>query len=277
MELSSAYSYCKQLARSHDENFPVASLIVPRRLRPHFYAVYAYCRVSDDMGDEGDPASRSAALAEWEEQLARALRGDASHPVLIALSDTASTFRIPSGLLFDLLKAFKQDQVKTRYANEEELFHYCRYSANPVGRIVLHLIGCARDENLPLSDSICTGLQLANFAQDVSVDLTKNRLYIPLSEMEAHGLTEADLKSGVETDRFARVMRVQVERARRFLMDGLPLSRRLGLRSGIEIKLICLGGLRILEKIQARGYRVLSRRPTLERRDFAGLLLRLAS
>lgn len=276
MNLSAAYNYCRRLARRHYENFPVGSLLVPRRLRPHFYALYAYCRVSDDLGDEGEEAGRTRALEAWEEELGEALSGKEAGPVLTALADTASRFDIPHQLFFDLLRAFKQDQEKRRYQSERELLAYCRYSANPVGRMVLYLVRAATDRNLQLSDCVCTGLQLANFCQDVSVDLTKGRVYLPLDEVDQCGYSEAALAAGVQNDAFAGLMRLQCSRARSFLLRGMPLARSLPFRLGLEIRLICLGGLRILEKVEASGPLVLAQRPALAPLDFAGMLVRLA-
>ncbi len=228
--LREAYAECARIARSHYENFPVATMLVPRRLRPHFHAVYSYCRISDDFGDEGDPAGRAASLGAWGLQLQEAIAtGTSTHPVLAALANTTSVFRIPPQLYFDLLEAFQQDQVKTRYEDEADLLSYCRFSANPVGRVVLHLLGLVTEENLALSDSICTGLQLANFCQDVRTDLGKGRIYIPLADLAACGASEEDLLQKAETPLFVEVMRRQVDRARRFLRAGMPLSRRLGM------------------------------------------------
>lgn len=273
--LAASYEHCRRIAEGHYENFPVASLAVPRRLRPHFYALYAYCRRSDDLGDEGDPRGRLEALEAWDSAVSVALAGrETQAPILPAVAHTAAAFGIPRDLFHDLLRAFKQDQARTRYETEQDLIEYCRYSANPVGRMVLHLMGRANAETVKLSDSICTGLQLANFCQDVRVDWEKGRVYIPESDLREHGYTEASLADMIENEAFAAVMRRQVERAREWLRGGLPLSRRLGLRLGIEVRMITLGGLRILKKIEKSRYRVLSARPTLGKLDFTALLAR---
>ncbi|MEW6369232.1 MAG: squalene synthase HpnC [Acidobacteriota bacterium] len=275
IRLRPAYDQCRQIAASHYENFPVSSWLVPRGLRPHFHAVYAFCRISDDLGDEGEVGGRTEALSMWESDLKGALSGEAHGPVLAAVANTAAEFHITHDLFFNLLRAFKQDQVKSEYASEQELLDYCRFSANPVGRIVLHLIGAATPENALDSDSICTGLQLANFAQDVARDLANNRIYIPSDEMRDAGYTPSDLRSGIQNAAFAAVMERQVSRARTFLQLGLPLARRLPARIGLEIRAIAHGGLRVLELIERIGYGVLGRRPALGRKDYAVILARI--
>ena len=273
--LEAAYACCRQLARSHYENFPVVSLCVPRHLRRHFYSIYAYCRVSDDLGDEGDPSCRSKALEDWERQVRDAFLGSPQGPILLALADTVKNFDIPQQLFFDLLHAFKLDQVKTSYATEQELLEYSRYSAQPVGRIVLQLLGNDTEEALNLSDLICAGLQLSNFCQDVAMDYKKGRVYIPAADMRDCGYSINDLDRRRYNSAFIEVMKKQVARARCFLINGMPLARLLSTRMGVEIKLICMGSLRLLEKIEKNGYRVLENRPVLTRSDFLLICTRL--
>jgi len=274
--LESGYRSCERIARIHYENFPVASIVVPRRLRRHFFSVYAFCRISDDLGDEGDPSGRTSSLDRWETLVHEAFAGRPADPLLAAVDHTRRLFCIPEEHFFDLIRAFKQDQVKTRYETEEELLGYCRYSANPVGRIVLQVFGGASHENLDLSDRICTGLQLANCCQDVGVDLLKGRVYVPMADFHDCGYTIDDLRSGLSNPAFRMLMQRQVSRARRFLQEGMPLWRRLSFRAGIEIRMVCLGGLRILERIERQGCDVLSRRPSLNMWDFFLICARLA-
>ncbi|HJT33826.1 MAG TPA: squalene synthase HpnC [Pirellulales bacterium] len=271
--LAAARDYCRRLARAHDENFAVASWLLPRALRPHFYHVYAYCRWSDDLADEtGDPRASLALLDWWQEQLDDCYAGRASHPVFIALGETIREFDIPRQPLADLLSAFRQDQYVARYETFDDLLDYCRRSANPVGRIVLYL-GRSHDERRGrLSDSICTGLQLANFWQDVANDWDRGRIYLPLADCRRFGYDEDSFASRRATTAFRKLLAFEVERAERWLRDGLPLADELPRALAGDIWLIAQGGLKILQKIRAVDFDVWTRRPRVSRADQAQLL-----
>jgi len=266
-------SYTRWLATAHYENFHVVSLLLPKRLHQDFYNVYSYCRWADDLADEFPDKNQSLRLlAWWRQMLDEAYQGQASHPVFIALSGTLLKHQIPKEPFSDLLVAFVQDQTTTRYSDWNAVFDYCRYSANPVGRLVLYLCGYRDSERQSLSDATCTALQLSNFWQDVSVDLRKDRIYIPLEVMRRHGYTEAQLFSGDEGAAFQAVMRDVVECAREQFQQGLPLIGMVDRRLSIDLELFSRGGLRVLEKIEKQHYRVLHRRPVVGKFERAGIL-----
>lgn len=259
-----ARRYCRRLAARHYENFTVASWLLPKRLRPHFYHVYAYCRWADDLADEtGDPAASRDLLNWWEEELHACYKGDARHPVFLALADTIRRFDIPITPFQNLLVAFRRDQTTSRYETYEDLLDYCAYSANPVGHLVLYLCGYRDEERQRLSDATCTALQLTNFWQDVTVDLNKNRVYFPLEDMARFGYTEADLFAHTFDPRFADLMRFEVERARALFATGLRLCEKVDRRVRLDIELFNRGGMAVLDRIAQQGYDVLSRRPSL--------------
>jgi squalene synthase HpnC len=269
-----AAAYTRWLARCHYENFHVVSFLLPRRLRQDFYNVYAYCRWADDLGDEiGDRAESLKLLAWWRAELDAMYAGRATHPVFVALMGTVRQHAIPRQPLADLIQAFVQDQTVARYRDWEELFVYCRYSANPVGRLVLHLCGYSDAGRQRLSDATCTALQLANFWQDVTVDLLKDRVYIPLEAMERHGYTVEELCARRFTPAFREVMREAVEKARELFLEGLPLSRMVDRRLALDLDLFSRGGLRVLEKIERREYDVLAARPAISKAERVRLLL----
>ncbi|MDT8323737.1 MAG: squalene synthase HpnC [Bacteroidota bacterium] len=265
MTLDDAYRSCMQLARSHYENFPVASHLMPRRLRPHVAAVYAFARHADDFADEGhmSGAERRAKLEQWRAQLRRAAAGEAEHPVFMALGDTMRRFTIPEQLFHDLLDAFVQDTAKESYADFDELLDYCRRSANPVGRIILALFGRLDEESASPSDALCTALQLTNFWQDVSVDRRKPRVYIPADSLAAQGLTPADVLAGEDNHRLRTVVAGEVERTRVFFHRALPLLPLVPFRLRLELRAIWLGGMKVLEKIEKQEYTVVQSRPAL--------------
>ncbi|MGH7199361.1 MAG: squalene synthase HpnC [Planctomycetaceae bacterium] len=273
--LAEARAYCRRLAKSHYENFPLASWMLPRRLHQHFFNVYAYCRWSDDLGDEiGDTARSLALLAWWREQLGECYAGTARHPVFVALTETIREFDIPPGPFEDLLSAFEQDQRVTEYETFDQLRDYCRRSADPVGRLVLHLCREHNEPNVGWSDSICTGLQLANFWQDVARDADIGRVYLPREDRQRFGYSDEDLRYRVVNTAFFDLMRFEVERARQFLVGGLPLVERLPGRLRIDIELFARGGLKVLEKIESIGYRVWETRPVVTKREALGLFVR---
>ncbi len=268
-----ARRYCERLAKSHYENFLVASLFVPRPLKQHFYNVYAYCRISDDLGDEsGGPEQALPLLDWWEEELEACYAGAPRHPVFVALQDTNERFGIPREPYADLLRAFRQDQVKTRYATFEDLLGYCRYSANPVGRLVLYLCGYSDAERQGYSDSTCTALQLANFWQDVARDYAIGRIYLPQEDMERHGVTEQDLERLRFTPAFAELLRFECERTHALFQEGLKLCPLVDRRIRMDIEMFSRGGLEILRRIEAQGYDVLTRRPTIPKKRQLAIL-----
>jgi squalene synthase HpnC len=275
--IDKAFAYCQNMARSHYENFPVASMAVPRDRRLYVAAIYAFARTADDIDDEGDipPQERLRRLGEWGEQLGRCYRGEATNPVFIALGETAARTGLPREPLDALLQAFRMDVTTHRFPRFEDVLHYCRHSANPVGRLVLHLFGEVSERTVSLSDSICTGLQLANFWQDLSVDWAKGRLYVPLEDFDRFGYTENELSRGVVDERFRRMMAFEVERARGYLLSGVPLLDLVSsARLRFELSFTVRGGLAILEAVRAIGYDVVHRRPSLSKMNKAGILLR---
>lgn len=271
-----ALAYTRWLAGVHYENFHVVSFLLPKRLHQDFFNVYAFCRWADDLGDEiGDVNESLRLLAWWRTELERMYAGEASHPVFVALKETAARHSLPIEPFEHLIRAFEQDQRVTRYANWDEVLGYCRYSANPVGRLVLYLCGYSDAERQRLSDATCTALQLANFWQDVAVDLAKDRVYIPLDVMHRHGYTVEELFALKATPEFRAIMREIVERARELFLEGLSLAATLDRRLAIDIELFSRGGMRVLDKIEQQNYDVLARRPAVSKAERVGLLLRV--
>jgi squalene synthase HpnC len=275
--LDDAYAYCERLARSHYENFSVATWFLPKRLRQHFYNVYAYCRISDDLGDEtGDREASLQLLDEWESELNACYEGNPRHPVFVALAGTVREFDIPKQTFADLLTAFRQDQKVTRYETFDDLLGYCRYSANPVGHLVLYLCGYRDSERQQLSDYTCTALQLANFWQDVSADFEKGRIYLPLEDLRKYSVSEAELAAKNNTDTFREMMRFEVQRARQWFDRGLPLASKVGRDLAIDIELFSRGGQEILNAIERQGYAVLGARPVISKGRKLALVARAA-
>ncbi len=275
-----AREYCCRLARSHYENFSVASWFLPERLRQHFFNVYAYCRISDDLGDEaGDSAASLQLLDQWEAELNACYEGHsgrARHPVFVALAETVRTFEIPKHEFADLLTAFRQDQRVSRYETFKDLLGYCRYSANPVGHLVLYLCGYRDCERQLLSDYTCTALQLANFWQDVSADFAKGRIYLPLEDLRRFGVSEAAIRDGENTAAFCEMMRFEVERAREWFAQGMPLIAKVERELATDIELFSRGGQEILNAIERQGYAVLGRRPAISKARKLALVARAA-
>ena len=261
LTLDQAFAHCEALARAHYENFPVG-LFVPRERQRYVHALYAFMRAADDFADEPQyEGRRREKLAEWQARLEAACEGQADDPIFLALGETVRRLEIPRELLLDLLSAFRQDVEKSRYEGWDELLDYCRRSANPVGRLVLIVFGQRDPALAPLSDAICTGLQLANHWQDLAVDLGKDRIYVPGELLRRHGLTEADLRAGRADERFQGLMKELVARARELFARGRPLCDRVGRELRFELRLTWLGGSRILDGIEAAGYDVFRRRP----------------
>jgi squalene synthase HpnC len=259
------------MAVDHYENFPVASILLPRRLVPAVEAIYAFARSADDIADEGDaaPAERLAALQAYAARLDAIAAGHApSDPMFARLAAVLHDFRLPQQPLRDLLSAFSQDVTTTRYADYATLLDYCRRSANPVGRLMLGLYGVADDTSLRESDAICSALQLINFWQDVAVDIRKGRIYLPLEDLARFRVGEDDIEHGRGGTAWRALMRFEVERARVLMLSGAPLATRLPGRVGWELRMVVQGGLRILEAIERVGYDVFRHRPQLKRRDW---------
>jgi squalene synthase HpnC len=264
--LDQARDYCRHLAETHYENFHVATWFLPAALQPHFHSIYAYCRISDDLGDEvPDKFAALALLDLWGRELDACYEGRARHPVFVALAETIRACSIPKEPFADLLVAFRQDQTVARFANMDELLGYCRYSANPVGRLVLYACGEVSDENFKLSDATCSALQLANFWQDVRVDFLKDRVYIPQGDMRRFGVTGETIAGGVATPEFRALLRHEVDFARALFEQGLPLIGRVNRDLALDLDLFSRGGLEILRAIERRGYDVLSARPAISK------------
>lgn len=270
-----ALSYTRWLSTHHYENFHVVSLFLPRRLHQDFYNVYAFCRWSDDLGDEiGDTAESLRLLAWWRGELRSLYAGQpAKHPVFVALSQTIERHSLPIEPFDNLITAFVQDQTVTRYRDWPHVMDYCVNSANPVGRLVLMLCGYRDEERFRLSDATCSALQLTNFWQDVTVDLKKDRVYLPQHLFLKHGYTEAELFERRFTPAFSELMREAVDYAQSLFEEGLPLVATLSPRLSLDIDLFNRGGLKVLEKIRAQGYDVLRARPHVSKSERAMLLL----
>ena len=272
--LPAAHAYCAHVARSHYENFTVVSALLPRRLIRHFNAVYAYCRWSDDLGDETSGGEEALRLLDWwRTELLTCYSGTPTHPVTVALRETIRRFAIPPEPFLNLLVAFTQDQHVTRYATFDQLVGYCRNSANPVGHLVLHLFDCFDARRAALSDEVCTGLQLANFWQDVARDFAIGRVYLPAEDLERFGVSEADIAAGRFTPQFRDLMRFEVVRARGFFDRGAALLPLLPRAARVDVDLFSAGGRAILAAIERSGYDVLTRRPEVGKREKVRLLL----
>ena len=273
--VAEAERYTRWLATHHYENFNVVSWLLPRRLHQHFYNLYAYCRWADDLGDEiSDPAKALALLNEWDLELRDCYAGNPSHPVFIALRKTISALDIPIDPFSDLLIAFRQDQTVRRYATWDDVFDYCRYSANPVGRLVLYLCGYRDTERQRLSDATCTALQLANFWQDISRDLEKGRIYIPLEELAAHGLSDDDIVRRSFDARYVSLMKDLIPRTRQLFAEGMPLARTVDSALRVDIEMFSRGGLAVLDAIEAVGYNTLEHRPSIPKTKQFSMLVR---
>jgi len=265
------------MAVNHYENFPVASLLLPARLRRPVELIYSFARQADDFADEGDlqPEQRLSKLAEFGSELDRIELGE--RPLLPLFADLVPVIkahRLPVGLFRDLLSAFSQDVTKNRYADFGEVMDYCRRSANPVGRLLLHLYQATEARNLTCSDAICSSLQLINFIQDIEIDFRKNRIYLPKDEMAEYGVTEGQIADRTNGTAWQALMMFQIERARSMLLAGAPLARRLSGRVGLELRLIVMGGNRILDKLRAGRGDVFRHRPVLQSNDWLNVLFR---
>ncbi len=271
-----AFAFCAQITNAHYENFPVASLFLPEEKRPYIQAIYAFSRIADDFADERSrpPEARLNDLNDWEKQLERCYEGNAEHPVFIALIETVKRNQIPIETLKNLLTAFKRDVSQNRYETFDDLLSYCKCSANPVGRLVLMIFGNRDEELFKLSDDICTSLQLANFWQDVAIDLKKDRLYIPLEDMKQYDYKLDDWKSGVMDEKFRQLMKFEIERTREMFYRGAQLLSLVEKELQFELKLIWFGGMTILRRIEKNQFDVVRRRPTLNFSDKFLILVR---
>ena len=302
--LQEAQAYCSRLAHSHYENFSVVTWFLPKHLHQHFYNVYAYCRISDDLGDEvGNPQQALALLDAWESELnatylslvepapkdvqrdVEKLEADfpnrnpvsPRHPVFIALRETIRACDIPRQPFADLLTAFRQDQTVARYPTFADVLGYCKNSANPVGHLVLYLCGYRDTERQQLSDYTCTALQLANFWQDVTVDYGKGRIYLPLDSLARFGVQESEIAERRPTPQFRELMKFEVSRAREWFAKGLPLAGKVDKHLAIDIELFSRGGLAILNAIEQQSFDVLTRRPAISKPRKFWLLMRAAA
>jgi len=274
--LEDAYAYCERVTRQHYENFPVASLLIPRKYRPSIASIYAYARAADDIADEGShpPSERLRRLDEWEQKLDGCLAGKADDDVFVALADTVERTGITRQPLADLLTAFRMDVTQSRYQTFDDLRNYCSYSANPIGQLVLSVFQASTPVTISYSNAICTGLQLANFWQDVSVDLRKPRIYIPLEDIDRFGYTEHELMHGIVNGPFRELIRFQVDRTERFFDEGRLLPGLVGRDLRFELRLTWHGGMAILKKIRAMNFNVLEGRPRITAGDVVLLMAR---
>lgn len=277
---SDSYAYCEKMAREHYENFPVGSLLIPKARRKHVYSIYAFARTADDFADEGyedgsiTRSKRLSDLDDWEQQLDDCYEGNANHEIFRALGATVRELNLPRIWFKDLISAFKQDVVKTRYENFDELIDYSRRSANPVGRLILALFGYRDEHRQMLSDNICTALQLANFWQDVSVDILKDRIYLPVEDMKRFGVTEEDLRKSRYSKAYAELLKCQTERTKQLFIDGKELPRIVRGRLSVELKLTWHGGMRILHRIEEQNFDTLTSRPKITTSDKMMILVR---
>ena len=264
--LAQAEKYCSDLATSHYENFHVVSWLLPRHLRQHFYNIYAYCRWSDDLADEtGSTVESTRLLQWWEGELNRAYAGTAAHPVFVALRATIEKFQLPQQPFADLLSAFRQDQVKLRYRTDEELLDYCQRSANPVGRLLLALAEASTPENIAWSDSICSGLQIANFCQDIALDARKNRIYIPETRLLQFGISESEVLKSAKSENLQQLLREWCCYADGFFDQGSSLVRHVPSWLSLDVRLFVAGGREILKEIRRNRYDVWGQRVSLSK------------
>jgi len=271
--VSEAEAWTRRLARSHYENFLVVSWLLPRRLHQPMFNVYAYCRTVDDLGDEAE-GDRLALLADWERQLEACFAGQAEHPVYIALASTVREYELPIDPFRRLIRANQQDQTVGRYETFQDVLAYCENSANPVGQLVLRLFGYRDARRFELSDATCTALQLANFWQDVARDYAQGRIYIPLEDMRRFGCSVQTIESGTIDATWQALMKFEVDRARDLFHIGEQLIPLVSRQLQVDLRLFTLGGMAILDRIEAQGYDVLSHRPTVGARRQLGLLAR---
>ena len=263
-ELGDAFAYCERMAKSHYENFTVVSWVLPKRLRPSMYSVYAFCRHTDDLGDEA-PGDRLALIDAWEADLRRCRDGEPSHPILRALRHTIREHDIPIEPFLNLIESERLDQRIKRHPTYRDLLFYCRHSAEPVGRMVLYVFGYRDEERQRLSDATCNALQLANFWQDVRRDHDMGRIYIPQEDMERFGYTEENLAKGIVTPAFRGLMAFEVDRTRKLFREGAKLVDLVEGELRLDLRLFTQGGMAVLDAIERQDYDVLSNRPIVSK------------
>lgn len=276
-DVDKAFAYCEKVTHDHYENFPVASFFIPAEKRKHICAIYAFARAADDFADEPGLSTpqRIQQLDRWEKDLDDCYQRKPNGPVFVALRETISQYNIPTVLLRNLLQAFKSDVTTKHHETFADVLRYCTHSANPVGRLVLLLFGYRDEMLMNLSDCICTALQLTNFWQDVTVDLEKDRVYLPLEDLRRFGVSEDMLLSRSPTPEFRKLLEFQVGRTRRMFLDGQPLLNLVGKDLRRELRFTWLGGMQILKKIENGGYDVMTKRHTLNFFDKVALLTRI--
>jgi squalene synthase HpnC len=272
--IRAAYAECRRLAARHYENFPVASRLVPRDKRDALAAIYAFARYADDLADEPGVEGRLEKLAAWRELLRECFSGRASHPVFLALGDSLERFQLSFDNFENLLRAFESDVRVNRHRDFSSLLAYCACSANPVGRLVLELFGHRQPDLLALSDCICTALQLANFWQDVAVDLERDRIYLPLEDFQRFNYTLDDLRARRVDERWRELLKFEIARTRQWFERGQALPERVAPELRLQLRLTWLGGMTVLRKIELVGYDVFRRRPSLGKLDFVRLYFR---
>ncbi|MDI6779274.1 MAG: squalene synthase HpnC [Bacteroidota bacterium] len=275
-KIDEAFEYCANITNQHYENFPVASLFLPKEKRPYIQSIYAFARIADDIADDEkvDSQTRLQKLEEWERMLKDCYEGEPNHPVFVALKETVTRLSIPIEPLANLLKAFKMDIEKNHFINFDEVLHYCEFSANPVGRLILMIFGYKNEEYFKHSDSICTALQLTNFYQDVAIDLEKNRIYIPEDEIVSTNYSEDKLYKKQYDKEFVNLMKIQVDRARELFYAGSGLPSLVDRDLQLELKLIWFGGMQVLKKIERKKFEVFSKRIKLHLLDKVLIFLR---
>jgi len=273
--LPAARRFCTQMAQTHYENFPVGSWWIPSHLRPHVHTIYAFARAADDFADEAEHlGARLERLGLWRQMLQEAYEGKAEHPIFVALADTALAHQIPIEWLDHLIRAFEQDVRQSRHPDFQSIVRYARYSANPVGRLVLWLHGYRDEKLFEGSDAICSALQFANFWQDVAVDWKKDRVYLPQEDMKRFEYTERDLELGIVDGRFRKLMKCQIDRTWELFYQGRKLCDSVGRELRMELRMVWCGGTRILERIVENEYDVFRQRPALRFRDKGLMVLR---
>ncbi|MBN4079323.1 squalene synthase HpnC [Beggiatoa alba] len=279
-QVANAYAHCQKMVRDHYENFPVASFILPKRLRQPISVIYAFARTADDFADEGDwdNETRLTKLKQYDDYL-DAINNNESidHPIFIALADVIKKHNLPLQLFHDLITAFRLDVTKTRFTDINEVWDYCRYSANPVGRLLLHLMGTDTPKNLEHSDAICSALQLINFLQDIEQDFTENnRIYLPQADLKRFAVSEQHFRDKRSDGAFAQLIQQQIKYAREKMLFGKPLGRAVGGRFGFQLRLMINGGLRVLDLLenQKMENQSLFSRPRLKKRDWFWMALR---
>lgn len=270
-ELADAFAQCERIAKSHYENFSVGTRLLPKKLRPHFYALYAYCRGVDDIGDESE-GDRIAELTEWQRQLELCYSGSPGRKTFIALQDTINRYEIPKEPFLKLIEANRRDQENVRHPDFAELLDYCDHSANPVGHLVLYVFGYKDPALHSLANHTCTALQLTNFWQDVERDHAIGRIYLPADDMERFGVTEEMIAEKAATPEFKRLMKFEVDRARELFVKGYELVEKVESQAKIDLALFTAGGLSVLRAIERQDYDVLSHRPEVSKIAKARLL-----